>query len=223
MLSKICNLSASTVMCLALALQGCIIGITSVDTPEVPSPRPLSLGDVTFDICDPSSDVRKGWTQRVEPVLLRDFGIQARSGKPLGNKPFFHFLVSPLHFSGSSLGYVSILISVLTFSAIPGYYAPDAHFSFKFSAMDANGVTTTGDFSYQFRQWTFLWAPLIVYPDVVGGINGGYENTDKINRAIELIVRKFVLDAAEQLHKASAQESIGFLLPPLDCPVSTTK
>ena len=93
MLSRICNLSAITIMLLVLGLQGCAIGIYSVDTPEVPSPRPLSLGEVTFDICDPNSNVRKGWAQRVEPVLLRDFGLQARSGKPLGNKPFFTSLL----------------------------------------------------------------------------------------------------------------------------------
>ena len=223
MLSKLCKLSVSSVMSLALGLQGCMIGITSVDTPEVPSPRPLSLGDVTFDICDPNSNVRKGWTQRIEPALLRDFGIQTRSGKPLGNKPFFYFLVTPEHFSGSSLGSFSVLLSLFTFSAIPGYGAHDTHFSFQFSAMDANGITATGDFSYQYRSMVFLWAPLIVYPDFVQSINGGYENRDKDNRATELLLRKFVMDAAERLHKASAQENIGLPLPPLDCPVSTTK
>ncbi len=223
MLSKLCNLSASTVMLLALGLQGCGIGIDFVETPEVPSPRYLSLGDVTFDICDPDSHVKEWWTQRFEPALLRDFGIQTRSGKPLGNKPFFHFLVTPEHPTDSPLLRFSLLLSLLTFSAIPGYYVYDTPFSFQFSAMDANGITATGDFSYQYHTRTFLWAPLIVYPDFVVSINGGYINKAKNYRAQELLLRKFILDAAAQLDKASAQESIGLPLPPLDCPVSTTK
>ena len=60
-----------------------------------------------------------------------------------------------------------------------------------------------------------------MYPDVVVGINGGYENPDRDNRAKELLFRKFVMDAAERLHKAPVQENLGLPLPFLDCPVST--
>lgn len=223
MLSRRCNLIASTVMLLVLGLQGCMIGITSVDIPEVASPRPLSLGDVTFDICDPNSTFRKDWTQRIERVLLRDFGIQTRSGKPLGNKPFFHFLVTREQYSESLLEDLSLRLSLFTFSVIPGYYAPDTHLSFQVSATDAKGRTTIGDFAYQYRVRSFLWAPLIVYPDVVVGIIGGYENWDKYDRPQELLLRKFVMDVAAQLDKASAQENIRIPLPIRGCPVSTTK
>ncbi len=121
------------------------------------------------------------------------------------------------------LGIYSWLLSFVTLSAIPGYFAYDSHFNIQLSAMDANGVTTTGDYFYQYRQRVFLWAPLILYPDFIGTINGGYENPDKNNHAKEQIIRKFVLDAAEQLHKASEQEGIGRPLPPQDCPVSRTE
>ncbi len=223
MLSKLCKLSVSSVMSLALGLQGCMIGITSVDTPEVPSPRPLSLGDVTFDICDPNSAVRKDWTQRIERVLLRDFGIQTRSGTPLGNKPFFHFLVTPEQYSESPLEELSLSLSLFTFSAIPGYYVHDTHLHFQVSAMDAKGRSTIGGIAYQYRVRAFLWAPLIVYPDVVVGIIGGYENQDKYDRPKELLLRKFVMDVAAQLDKVSAQENIRFPLPIRGCPVRTTR
>jgi hypothetical protein len=223
MLSKRCNLIASTIMLLVLGLQGCIIGITSVDTPEVPSPRPLSLGDVTFDICDPNSTVRKDWTQRIERVLLRDFGIQTRSGTPLGNKPFFHFLVTPEQYSESPLEELSLRLSEFTFSVIPGYYVHDTHLRFQVSAMDAKGRSTIGGIAYQYRVRAFLWAPLIVYPDVVKSIIGGYENRDKYDRPQELLLRKFVMDVAVQLDKVSAQENIRFPLPIRGCPVRTTR
>jgi hypothetical protein len=62
-----------------------------------------------------------------------------------------------------------------------------------------------------------------VYPDVVASINGGYANTGKEERANELLLSEFIMGAAEQLHQASAQKSIGLSLPPPDCPVTTTE
>jgi hypothetical protein len=230
---RTCNLTwTSQTLLLVLTvlwLQGCATGVISVHAPEAVPPRPVSLvGDVFFDICSEgydgtiSRDVGKEWTQMIESVLLRDFGIQAKRGEPLQNKPFSHFLVTWKK-EVDWKGVLSVWISMLTFSAIPGYAVGNTQVDIQFVATDANGMIAIAGFSYTYRTKMFVWIPLMFYPDFFFGINGGYINEAKESYARELVMRKSVLDADDWLRRPSIEGKKGGPLPTLDCPASVSR
>jgi len=230
---RTCNLTWTSqtllLVLIVLCLQGCVTGVISVYVPEAVSPHPVSLvGDVFFDICSEgydgtiSRDGGKEWTQMIESVLLRDFGIQVKRGDPLQSKPFSHFLVTWKK-EMDWKGVLSVWISMLTFSTIPGYAVEDTKVDIQLVAMDANGMTAIAGFPYVYRQRMFVWIPLMFYPDFLFGINGGYINEAKESYARELVMRKFVLDADEWLRRPSIVGKKGGPLLTLGCPASISR
>ncbi len=202
-------------------LQACAVGIMKVEGPHVPPiTNPASIDrDVYFEVCVPPELRNTGWknemNRKIEAVLQRDFTTQAHPEAPAIDKPYFHFLFMP---ETDNLYVASVLISFITFGVIPGYGVDQTKIDIHFSARDVDGEMIQGRYKYEYRERYFLWLPLIFYPDIVVGVNGGYTNKNKENLGLELALNRFIFDASERMRQQPKDAKTADFLQVLKCP-----
>jgi hypothetical protein len=224
------KLSFVWLILLTNGLTGCAVGIITVNAPETSvQQNPIFIDrDVYFDVCVPSDQdtalerahTKWIWTSTIKEVLQRDFGVRAHEEAPATDKPYFHFLVTPIkdkHKTG--LNNLSFTISLLSFSVIPGYAVDQRKIDIQFATMDWDGAIIQDNYTYEYQIRYFLWLPLIFYPDILMGINGGYENTNKKNYlGLVRVIDRFILDATDKLHRQSKDANIVGTSRILKCP-----
>jgi hypothetical protein len=202
-------------------LQACGVGIMKVEGPQLPlikNPFPIDR-DVYFEVCVPPKLRNTGWNnvmnKKIAAVLQRDFTIQPHPEVPAIDKPYFHFLFIS---ETDNLYIASMLISFITFGVIPGYGVDQTEIDIQFATRDADGEMIQGRYKYEYRDRYFLWLPLIFYPDIVMGINGGYTNKNKENLGLELVLNRFILDASERMRQQPKDDKTVDAFQVLKCP-----
>lgn len=92
----------------------------------------------------------------------------------------------------SFLSLVSMLLSLFTLSAVPGYGASDHHVAVTLHRPGAAPRT----FDYRYHDFIVIWLPLALFrPDFVMGLNGGWEREDPLAAVGLEIARRFADDA----------------------------
>lgn len=178
---------------LLTALSGCAVGLASVDSPSparAESP-PVLPGEVSFDVALPW---RGGQTDRWEERIRKAFAGQgirvvptrSRTEAQLGT----HFWVS---WTTATEHPASIILSFLTLSAIPGYGVERTRYDVDVEYRDAAGNAWRDHLQYEDRIRYFVWLPLIVHPDFIGSINGGW-TSEKVNSGLERVVGRLAAD-----------------------------
>lgn len=112
----------------------------------------------------------------------------------------------------------SMAISFFTFGAIPGYAVDQTKVDIQFVAKDENGETIQDRYNYEYRERYFLWLPLIFYPDIVMGINGGYIKKSKEDLGLDLVLRRFILDSSERMRQQPKDAKMVDAFPVIKCP-----
>ncbi len=165
------NLGSSLASLLSmLALGGCAVGITTVHKPGRLRADSLPRLDqrLTFDVCSPG---RMELADRIQDALARA-GVQADLVASPGMPAHFTVAQRERTFEGEW----SMILSLFTFSVIPGYVAERYD-------MDVDVAVHSGDgggrehIVYERGVNQFAWLPFAVHPDFFGGLSGGWEST----------------------------------------------
>ncbi len=194
MLARRAAMAASMVL-----LSGCIISTASVRAPAPPPPESLEpLGrSVTFDVCPPPRRGRPagGELERRESAYriaraLDRAGIEA-SLVPSPGSPA-RFTVTELEESKHDW---SMVLSLLTFSIVPGYFAER-------DTLDVNIASPTNGVEhlrYQRQVSYYAWAPLIVHPDYIGTVVAAWMSAEAEDGGAENMMRRFAADVRDRL------------------------
>lgn len=201
----------------AVLLSGCIVGIVSVRTPErlpaaalPPLPQRLS-----FDVCpsvnlprpltavqaDHVRDARKRLADRIRGALSLA-GVDAelvRAGSPA------HFTVTEVEKAFEHDG--TFLLSLLTFSVLPGYMETVSGLQVALSVRDPQGAIQFAPLRYEAAVRVFTWLPLIVYPDLVGNMGGGWESA-KSKAADGVALDGMILRLADDLRERLGRDPV---------------
>ncbi len=190
---------AGTVASLVL-LCGCIISTASVRAPAPPSAESLQpLGrTVTFDVCPPRRG-RAAATElgRREPAYriaraLERVGIEA-SLVPTPGSPA-RFTVTELEESKHDW---SMVLSLLTFSIVPGYFVERDTLDVDIASPAAPNVVE--HLRYQRQVSYFAWAPLIVHPDYVGTVVAAWMSAEAEDGGAENMMLRFAADLRDRV------------------------
>lgn len=198
-------------------LSGCAIGIMDVDVPPAPPPAPLPIErTVYFDICGADHDAIVQQTQR----LKKEYGLDVYWGEPEVGQPYVHLLFLPggeMNFPVIA-GMVSLAASFVTFGALPGYLAIHDTPRMQLTSKDATGKVFQETFQYPCHLRIFLWAPLIVYPDIYVSINGGYINQKKEALAMQQDGLNYFMHATKVRLQNPPPNQAEVSIAPLSCP-----
>jgi hypothetical protein len=223
------------VMLIASLTSGCWVGIKTVSVPkaaELQSPI-FTDRDVYFDVCDSgnksiyTSDLQERWSKIVKSVLERDFGIKAHQGPPPANKQSIYFLVTPKIYDARNvtglpgiLQLSSMAISMLSLSIIPGYISEESFIDIQFASINSDDAVIEDAYTYSYGVRYYAWLPFIFNPDFSLGINGGYDNKEKVapKNAPELVIQRFMLDASEKIGKHTKDSKGVYSQSLLKCP-----
>lgn len=188
-----------------ILLSGCAVGIVSVRTPErlpAESLPPLTRR-VSFDVCIPPGrgpltpaqieHERKTQGDRIHAALSRA-GVEAELTSSPGSPARFTVTERVQHehvWSG--------LLSFFTLSVIPGYVVDRRTLDVDLALGNPAQAGTREHLEYETRASTFIWVPLIVYPDVFVGINGGWVSAKGKDAGFEGTVQRLADDLRHRL------------------------
>jgi hypothetical protein len=159
---------------------------------------------IIFDVCfspslSPRSATegeRRAIGDRVQKVLSQT-GVPAELTSVAG---------SPVAFTVTLGGHYdhdwSMWASLLTYSVVPGYMVERRTVSVDLASRDTAGGEKDERLEYEARTRRFIWLPLIVYPDFVASINGGWESAKSKDGGFEATVARLGDDLRARLGRA---------------------
>jgi hypothetical protein len=194
-----------------LTLSGCLVGAERVSAPpRLPSEelRPLTR-PITFDVCvSPNIQPpysfegdRRVWGEKFRDALSRA-GVSAEL-RSTAESPVDFTIARRLDLDGEW----SMFLSMFTLSVVPGYSVQRTTLDVDFAWVDAAQVPKNEHLQYRSRKALFMWLPLIVYPDVVGGIGGGWESSKSKDGGFDQMVGRFGDDIRARLGRAGKTPS----------------
>lgn len=167
----------------AASLNGCAVAVYRISAPErLPANvLPPLTRSITFDVCLDRNgrsltafEAERGRAGEEIRTELAKAGVTARL-ESSAESPV-HFTVTP---GWQSEGDVSWILSALTFSVVPGYGAERRTLDVNLAPADATQGRRPEHLHYLMRTQIFMWLPFIVYPDLVGTLDGGWESLKK--------------------------------------------
>lgn len=180
---------------LLLELTGCVVGAARVDTPaRLPSRTlPPLRRPISFDVCvphniEPPSGFEKERLAEGDTVrnALSRAGVPAQLTSTAGSPVEFTLTRRGVEYDGIW----SVVVSGLTLSLVPGYYVERRTVDVDLAWPDAAQVRKNEHLQYQSRMTVFVWLPLVVYPDIIGSINGGWESSKEKDAGFEGMVER---------------------------------
>jgi hypothetical protein len=165
-----------------LTLNGCAVGVTRVSVPPRLPPEGMRsvTRPITFDVCIPPNIQPRGAFERER----REQGEKIRSAlSRVGvSAELKSTAESPVDFTitrhAKDQGVWSVFLSFATLSVLPGYMVSRGIVDVDLAWIDAARVRKDEHLQYESRATTFVWLPLIFYPDFFVGLNGGWESSN---------------------------------------------
>ena len=162
---------------MAPAVSGCLVGMVRHDLPPaIARAPPAPRGPYAFEVTnDPAmadlvaGRLREHWERTIQIGLAR-YGIDAQLGREAAGVARVRFTVTPRE-QTSNLGW--LLVSFFTFNAIPSYEDTTQSLDVAIFVSGAGGTTRH---RYETRERAYYWLPLVVLPDILGTISGGWES-----------------------------------------------
>jgi hypothetical protein len=204
-----------------MLLSGCAVGIVSVRPPDrLPAESLPALTErVSFDACIRISspppltpiqarqlrEQRMELADRIRRALSRagvESELVAQAGSPA------HFTVTEDEVRWEHDG--TFILSMLTFSLLPGYLEEVHGLQVALSVRDPRGAGRVAPLKYEAVVRGFSWLPLIVHPDFIGSINGGWESAKAKNAgevAFEGMIHRLADDLRNTLGRDGALSS----------------
>jgi hypothetical protein len=187
-----------------MMLGGCAVGTAYVSAPErLPSESlPPLTRPISFDICMPPrmrphsgiERLRQGTGERMRKALSRA-GVRAELTPVAGSPVTF-----TVTFGGTTEGAGSSLaLSVLTYSIVPGYFAERRTLDVDLASGEGGPVEKKEHLQYQARTQLFIWLPLIVHPDVIATLGGGWESAKLKDNGFERTIGRLGDDLRARL------------------------
>ncbi len=185
---------ARSILLMAICLlQGCAIGIAKYAGPDIPAKTEITaLRSVPIYIreCPNESKPQLGIWTKVNGLSLNDFlsseyGLTVKQGEPtLGERAVF-VQVTPANIEEPMLGIVSGVIHFLSFSLVPGYWTLSSNYTIQVTFTKPDGSAVQHSFESRLSKQEYLWFPFIIKPDIMGSINGGFDNTDAPEKMVQ--------------------------------------
>jgi hypothetical protein len=191
-------------MIVVVALNGCVVGAARVTAPPrlaSETLRPLTR-PISFDVCvDTNISPSSRFEGERREVGARIQNALARAGVPARLRSTAE---SPVDLTITSRGVDtdhlwSALLSLFTFSVVPGYYAERRTLDVDLAWFDAAQGARSEHLQYQSHMGVFVWLPLIAYHDVFAGINGGWESPKAKDAGFEAMVERLGDDVRARL------------------------
>jgi hypothetical protein len=214
--------SRAALAILLLELTGCVVGAARVDTPaRLPSKTlPPLTRPISFDVCvshniEPPSgfeEERLADGDTVRNALSRA-GVRAQLTSTAGSPVDFTLTRRGIEYDGIW----SLVVSGLTLSLVPGYYVEWRTVDVNLAWPDAARVRKNEHLQYRSRMTVFVWLPLVVYPDIFAGINGGWVSSKEKDAGFERMVERLGDDIRTRLGRdretTPPSEGVGVVCP----------
>lgn len=192
---------------LPVLLAGCLAGIRTAQGPEPDASRPaapLDPGTVYYEVHvrlnwgnggSPAPRRRKAWSETFRSVLAQDFGID----EPVASRPegasYLYFRIIETGAEMPPLVVLSGMVSVLTFSLVPGYLSETYRVEVLFEAGSAGGAVLQDVFRYEYTLRSYIWLPLMLHPDATW-----FGPSEALQRSVlEGVVQRMLRDAQARL------------------------
>jgi hypothetical protein len=178
-----------------MGLGGCAVGTAYVSAPErLPAKTlPPLTRPITFDVCQPDAGpAREAMGKRIERALS-GAGVQAHLAA--SDSPVDFTVV--LGETDPGPGW-SAIVSMLTFSVVPGYLVQLKTLDATVAWRDAQHVETE-HLSYQARTYVVIWLPLIVSMDFLWAMADGWTSSKVDDGGFRQMVKRLGDDLRARL------------------------
>jgi hypothetical protein len=187
------------------ALGGCAVGSAYVSAPDrlASNILPPLAYPIRFAVCNmPGHESRNELEDRVEKVLSHAGVTAVRS---LGASPVDFTVTVREHFAPGW----SAVVSAMTFSIVPGYFAEQKTLDVELAWRDAGQRDEMEHLHYESRTNAVIWLPLIVSMDFFMSTGGGWASSKVEDGGLKPMIERLGDDIRVRLGRDGAARSDG--------------